>query len=180
MSSKSEETSGARLNALRALLTAARGLVDDLAGDPLVERIIRAFLMLPETVREPIVRVLERDASWRRIVDETEGMSGISVRPNPHASLYVHVFDKVTGQPVEPEPSPRDVSTIRLGIERFVALLPLFFQEGVHSQWRLSARELARAADPSIRALGRALAREVLALIDEVEAEERAASSSAG
>jgi hypothetical protein len=177
MHPKPGETSGARLNALRALLTAARGLVDDLAGDPLLERIIRAFLMLPEADREPIVGVLERDASWRRIVDETEGTSGISVRPNPHASLYVHVFDKLTGQQIEPEPSSRDVNVIRLGIERFVAMVPLFFQEGVHSQWRLAARDLARAGDPSIRALVGTLAREILALIEEVEAEERAAPS---
>jgi hypothetical protein len=41
----------------------------------------------------------------------------------------------------------------------------------------LSARELARTADPSLRALVENLARETLALIAEVEAAERTASS---
>jgi hypothetical protein len=56
-------------------------------------------------------------------------------------------------------------------------MLPLLFQEGVHSQWMLSARELARTADRSLRALVENLARETLALIAEVEAAERTASS---
>ena len=62
---------------------------------------------------------------------------------------------------------------IRLGIGRFVHLLPLFFQEGVHAQWTASARELIRASDSELRRLGIRLVREVLALIAEVEAESR-------
>jgi hypothetical protein len=124
----------AKLTALRTLLGTARELVAGLASDPLLRRVVEAFMALPEQDREPIARVLERDASWRRIVEHTADVTGITVHPNPHASLYVHVFDAGTGRPLEPDPWPRDTTVIRLGLERFVRLLPLFFQEDVYAQ----------------------------------------------
>jgi len=59
------------LDALQTLLATARGLLTDLTTDPLLERILGAFRMLPESDREPILRVLEKDAAWRRVVEET-------------------------------------------------------------------------------------------------------------
>jgi hypothetical protein len=156
---------------LQALIASARGLVDQLMAEPLSGRVLAVFSMLPEADREPILRVLERDATWRRIVDETSGGSGITVRPNPHASLYLHVTEPVESQLGDGAPTQRDLDMIRLGIARFVRLFPLFFQEGVHAQWTESARELIRGADSELRALGTRLAREVLALIAEVETE---------
>ena len=123
--------------------------------------------LLPEPDREPILRVLEKDAAWRRVVEETSGATGISVSPNPHASLYVHVLEQVTGEPLAPGPLQRDGDVIRLGIETFVRLLPLLFQEAVHAQWTAAAREIVRASDAELRAFAVRLAREVLALIDE-------------
>ena len=158
------------LDGLQMLIGNASELLDQLLRDPILLRLLRAFFALPESDREPILRVLERDATWRRIVQETVESTGIAVRPNPHASLYVHVFDEVTRQPIEPEPLARDVDAIRLGIERFVHLLPLFFQEGVHEQWTRSARELIRRADPELRGYGVRLAEDVLGLIREVSA----------
>jgi hypothetical protein len=117
------------------------------------------------------VRVLERDATWRRIVEQMSGDAGIAVRPNPHASLYMHVVDKLTGRPQEPEPLARDGDVIGLGIARVVRILPLFFQEGVDAEWLPAAREVVRASDAELRAYGARLAREVLALIVEVEKE---------
>ena len=168
---KTDEHAEPSLDALRSLLASARTLVDELTRDPLLQRAVAAFLALPAADREPIVRVLERDATWRRIIAETAGWTGIKVTPNPHASLYVHVLDEVTREPVAPAPSPRDVEVVRLGIERFVPLLPLFFQEGVHEQWARSARQLVRAAGPDLRSLGVRLAHEILTLITEADAE---------
>jgi hypothetical protein len=150
------------LAGLQAVLATARGLVDDLLHDPLLPRLLAAFSSLPEHERETILGVLERDATWRRIIADTSGPTGIGVRPNPHASLYVHVTE-------EPQPSARDIDVIRLGIARFLPLLPLFFQPGVHEQWTRSARELIRDAPPEVREIGARLAREVLTLIAEVE-----------
>ncbi len=147
------------LDALQTLLATARGLLTDLTTDPLLERILGAFRMLPESDREPILRILEKDAAW------------ITVCPNPHASLYVHVLDQVTGELLAPGPLQRDGDVIRFGIETFVRLLPLFFQEGVHAQWTAAAREIARASDAELRGFAVRLAREVLALVDEAVAE---------
>ena len=169
---KANERTQPSLDALRSLLASARALVDELARDPLLQRLVAAFLAFPESDREPIVGVLERDATWRRLAPELAGQTGIRVAPNPHASLYVHVVDDVSGQPVVPGPSSRDVEVIRLGIERFLPLLPLFFQDGVHEQWRRSADDLVRAAPPALRQLGARLAREILAMIADAEASE--------
>ena len=158
------------LDTLQTLLATARGLLKDLVGDPQVDRLLRAFLMLPEADREPILQVLEKDASWRQIVEQTDGATGITVRPNPHASLYVHVLDQVTHQPIEPTPSPRDADVIRQGIDTFVQLLPLLFQDAVYAQWTAAAREIARTATAELRALAARMAREVLAIVAEIDA----------
>ena len=161
---KPRERSAPSLSALQGLLASARGLVDEMIDDPFAERLKRTFSMLPEGDREAILRVIERDATWCKIVAETASTTGIKVHPNPHASLYVHVLD-------EPGPSQRDVDVISLGIARFVHLMPLFFQEGVHEQWTTSARELIRVVDPDLRELVVRLAREVIALIGKAKDE---------
>jgi hypothetical protein len=151
-----------RLDALREILVTAHELATQLARDPLVERILRAFAKLPERDREPILEIIERDATWCRITEQTSGQTGITVRPNPHASLYVHVFDQVDAPS---EPLRRDVEVIGFGIERFVQMIPLFFQDGVRQQWTASARALMRDIDPQLVEDVRRLASEVLALI---------------
>src|SRR2546425_10264220 len=101
------------LDALQTLLATARGLLTDLTTNPLLERILGAFRMLPESDREPILRVLEKDAAWRCGVEETAGATGITVGPNPHATLYVHGLDQVPGEPLAPWPFERRGEVIR-------------------------------------------------------------------
>jgi hypothetical protein len=156
-----------QLDALQAILVTAHGLATELTADPLLERLLHVFAKLPEPDREPILKILEREATWCRIAEQTASETGITVRPNPHASLYVHVLDQAD----EPrsEPLRRDIDVIRFGIEHFVRLLPLFFQEGVHAQWSASARELARDIDDELRRCVDRLAREVLELVAQPE-----------
>jgi hypothetical protein len=158
------------LDTLTTLLTAARELVGNLTTDSLFRRVVEVFSMLPAADREPILKVLERDATWTRIVEGTKATTGISVRPNPHASLYIHVLDPVTGEPIEPGPSERDQNIMLIGLERFVCLFPLLFQEGVYAQWAPAARAIARAADADVRAAAARLAHEVLAMLAESDA----------
>jgi hypothetical protein len=155
------------LGALRTILASALGVVEEIVGDPLVERLLRAFAMLPSADRDAIVTALERDAHWCRISEEAYPLAGIRARVNPYGSLYVHVVDQVTGQPIEPEPSARDISLIRSGAERLARMLPLLALEAVHEQWTTSVRELIHASDVELRDIAARLAREVLALLEE-------------
>jgi hypothetical protein len=160
---------------LKALLARAHELVTQIGNDPLTERMLKAFARLPAPDRETILRVLERDATWCRIVEQTTDTTGITVRPNPHASLYVQAVGHVPDQPLR-----RDVDVIRFGIEQFVNLLPLLFQEDVHALWTISARELIRDVAPELRQHAAALAREVLALLSEAETAEHPIPDSDG
>ena len=151
------------LETLHALLASAREFAAQSADDPMIERILAAFARLPEPDRETVLGVIERDATWCRVVEQTADATGITVRANPQASLYLHVVEP-TARSAE-EPSRRDLDVIRFGIEQFVHLLPLFFQKGVHAQWTAAARELITAADPELREYAVRLCREVLALV---------------
>ena len=153
------------LEALCALLAKARDFTATFTDDPLVERILNAFARLPEPDRETVVGVIERDATWCRIAEQTADTTGITVRPNPQASLYIHVLGAQAEAP--DEPLRRDVEVIRFGMEQFVAMVPFFFQEGVHAQWTASAREIIAEAEPELRGYAARLCREVLALLAE-------------
>lgn len=153
---------GSQLDALRLMLTSANELTTGLLADPLVPRLLRAFARLPEPDREPILRVIERDATWCRIAEQAVETTGISVRPNPAASLYLHVLDPPPATPLQ-----RDVDVIGFGIAQFVNLLPMFFQEGVYAQWTAAARYMAAQAPPEIKDYVRRMATEVLAIVEE-------------
>ncbi len=155
---------------LHTLLATARELARALSDDPVLERLVRAFRQFPERDRETILQVIEKDAAWRGIVERTDDVTGISVRPNPHASLYVHVLEQAA-DPLAADTSDRDADVIRRGLRSFVQLLPLLFQEGVHTQWTTAAREIARASGTDLRAYAVRLAREVEQLVAAIDAE---------
>jgi hypothetical protein len=159
----SSDNTGSQLDALRLMLTSANDLTKGLLNDPLVPRILRAFARLPAPDREPILRIVERDATWCRIAEQAVETTGIVVRPNPQASLYVHVLDP----PPPNEPLQRDLDVIGFGMMQFVNLLPMFFQEGVFEQWTASARQMAAQAPAEAREYVRRIASEVLAILDE-------------
>jgi hypothetical protein len=160
---------GTPFDALHTLLATARELARTLSDDPLAERLVRAFRTIPEADREAIVQIVEKDAAWRNIVNQTDEATGISVRPNPHASLYVHVLNQAAS-PLDGDAS-RDADVIRHGIDTFVQMLPLLFQEGVHAQWTTAARDLVRTSTAELRELASRLAHEVLSLIAEAPPE---------
>jgi hypothetical protein len=152
------------LDALQTLLATARDLAKVLTDDPQLERLGRTFRRFPEADREAILQVLEKDAAWRSIVEKTDDATGITVRPNPHASLYVHIIEQA-----EPEASPRDADVIRRGVETFVQMLPLLFQDAVRAQWLAAGRDLARSSGAELRALAVRLAQDVETIVAEAE-----------
>jgi hypothetical protein len=165
------ETSAEKpLDTLHTLLATARDLAKALSEDPVLERLVHAFRLLPERDREVVLRVIEKDAAWRQIVGKTAGATGITVLPNPHASLYVHVLNQVN-PPLVPEAAPRDAEIIRLGVATFVELIPLFMQDGVRAQWTAAAQEIARTSGPERRALTLQLLRAVEAILLDADRE---------
>jgi hypothetical protein len=157
-------------DALHTLLATARDLARRLSEDPQLERLVRAFQSLPEHDREPILQVIEKDAAWRRIAGQTAGATGVAVRPNPHASLYVHVLNPVEGLALDQDATQRDADVIRYGLSTFVQLIPLLFQPGVHAHWTTAAREIATGATAEVRSFALQLAREVQAIVAETGA----------
>jgi len=155
---------------LQTLLATARELTKALADDPQIERLVQAFRTFPEADRAAILQVIEKDAAWRSIVEKTDDATGISVCPNPHASLYVHILQQADGTALAtPDPSQRDADIIRQGLETFVQMLPLLFQEAVRAQWLAAGRDLARTSGPDLRALAVRLAKDVETLVAETE-----------
>lgn len=154
------------LGELEALLSCAQEVAQRLTSDPLIGRLLTAFARLPASDRETVLGIIERDGNWCRVVEQTSDTTRINVRVNPHASLYLHVLDP---SEVPDKPMQRDIDVIAQGIEQFLHLLPLLFQEGVHLQWTASAKALAAAADTETRRLAVRMAREVLAIVGEVD-----------
>lgn len=157
---------------LHTLLATARDLARTLSDDPELERLVRAFRLFPERDRTTILQVLEKDAAWRAIVERTDGVSGITVRPNPHASLYVHVLASGT-HPLGGETAERDADVIRRGLGILVQIVPLLFQPGVHAHWTAAAIDIARTSGAELRAYAVRLAREVIDLVAQVDGESR-------
>jgi hypothetical protein len=160
------------LDTLHTLLATARDLAKLLSDDPELERLVRAFRLFPERDRETILQVIEKDAAWRAIVERTDDVTGITVRPNPHASLYVHVLAQGT-DPLGGQTAERDADVIRRGIGIFVQLLPFLFEPGVHAQWTAAATDIAHASGAELRAYAVRLAHEVVELVAQADTEPR-------
>ena len=77
---------------LQAKLRAALDLVGELAGDPLLSRMIATFRAMPSEDRPVIVSILEREVLGRLISRGTERPIGESTRVNPNARLYVRAL----------------------------------------------------------------------------------------
>jgi hypothetical protein len=159
-------------DALQTLLATARELANGLAGDQELERLVRAFKAFPAADREALLQVIEKDAAWRTIVENTDDTTGIRVKPNPHASLYVHVLEQADGETaLVPDPTQRDADVIRQGVETFVQMLPFMFQDAVREQWLVAGRDLARSSGAELRELAVRFARDIERLATEAQRE---------
>src|SRR5262245_33511978 len=158
---------GAQLDALRALLATAERLSEDLAGDPAVGRLLRAFTTLAPDDRDVVARVVERNAEWQRIADATADVAGVRMRANPQARLFVRTVDQRESE----RQLEQDRDEILVGILRLLKRVPLVLRPDVAAFWRTPAIEALRALDADERAACGELSRTVLALIAEVGTE---------
>jgi hypothetical protein len=157
-----------QLTALRGLLGAALELVAEIA-DPLLERLVAAFRRLPEEDREVIVGIIEREAESRHMGDATASATGMALRPNPHARLYVRV--------IAPEPAVEQDKII-IASARAIRMLNKVIGP-IQERWRVAMLETFRGLDPDERAAVVRFNRDMLAMIEEVEHELASAPSPA-
>src|SRR5258705_8358982 len=146
-----------QLSALRGLLAAAVDLAGQIA-DPLLERLVAVFRTLPEEDREVIIGILEREAESRRMGDATAGTTGLMLRPNPYARLYVRV--------IAPEPSIEQDKII-IASARAIRMLHKVI-EPIHDRWREAMLETFRGLEPEERASVVRFNRDMLAMVEEV------------
>jgi hypothetical protein len=88
----------AKIDALKALLDSARELVADLA-DESMERALHALADLPSDERDTVALALERAVTAWRANEAFAPLHKVQMRANPHAQLFVRVFDPVPEQP---------------------------------------------------------------------------------
>ena len=149
-----------QLSALRGLLSAAVDLAGEIA-DPLLDRLVAVFRKLPEEDREVIVGILEREAESRQVGDATAGTTGLMLRPNPGARLYVRV--------IAPEPVTEQDKII-VASARAIRMLHKVI-EPIHDRWRMAMLETFRGLEPEERAAVVRFNRDMLAMVEEVERE---------
>jgi hypothetical protein len=149
-----------QLTALRSLLGAALDLATQMA-DPLLERLIAAFRRLPEEDREAVAGIIEREAESRHVCDAASGATGMELRLNPAARLYVRV--------IAPEP-PVEHDKIIMASARAIRMLNKVIGP-IHERWRVAMLETFRGLDPDERAAVVRFNRDMLAMIEEVEHE---------
>jgi len=89
-----------KIEALKTLLDSARAIVEDLA-DGSMERALRALADLPAEERAGVALALDRAVTAWRANEAFAPLHRVQMRANPHAQLFVRVFDPVPGQPFE-------------------------------------------------------------------------------
>src|SRR5262249_52634048 len=87
-----------KIEALKTLLDSARDIISDLA-DASMERALRALADLPAEERENVALALDRGVTAWRANEAFAPLHRVQMRANPHAQLFVRVFDPV------PEPA---------------------------------------------------------------------------
>jgi hypothetical protein len=88
------------IDALKILLDSAQELIVDLAHGS-TQRVMSALAMIPPDQRDVIATALERSAvAWQQSEAFTH-LHNIRLRANPHAQLFVRVFDPVEEPKIE-------------------------------------------------------------------------------
>ena len=86
------------IEALKVLLDSAQEMLSDLASGP-TQRVVRALAAIPPDERDVIALALERASTAWQMNEAFQPLNHVRLRANPHAQLFVRVFD-----PVEPPP----------------------------------------------------------------------------
>jgi hypothetical protein len=151
------------LETLRTLLRSAVKLTRDLAADPLFVRLLRVFAAMPRDDRETVVSMLEREVGIRRLTRTMEAVTGVALRPNPNARLYVRAVGRhATAAQADHE----SMVLATLGGARSMQLL---LGPDLQARWVAAVREAFAALDSAERAQVGCVLREMLAVLAQCE-----------
>src|SRR5262245_60758259 len=89
-----------KIEALKTLLDSAREVVAELA-DGSMHQALRALADLPADERDVVALALDRAVTAWRANEAFAPLHRVQMRANPHAQLFVRVFDAVPEQPFE-------------------------------------------------------------------------------
>jgi hypothetical protein len=156
----------AQLEALRALIETAQALASEITDDATVGRLLRAFLTLPPEDRDIVACVVERGAAWHHIAEGTAELTGIRLRANPNARLFLRLVEPHDGTgDLEDEPPE-----ILLGALRIMRQVPLLLRPELACLWRPAALHAFDMLEPTEREACVRFAQQLLALLGEVNA----------
>jgi hypothetical protein len=145
-----------RLSALTTVLETARSLVQDLQGNPLLTRLVDVFMRMPESDREVVIGAIEREVQTRLLSAEVaDPLTGVALRPNPNARLYLRVVEPHDADPVESMAFLRAAYSLQRGID------------GLDPSWRTMIATALRQMEPDARAKLDAFNRAMQVLLDE-------------
>jgi len=120
--------------------------------------LLAVFAKVPTVDREVLVGLLEREVQAKELTDATAGaMTGLSLRPNPHARLYVRV--------IEAEPAQENEKII-LASTRAMRMVSQVVGP-IRDRWRGATLESLRRLDPDERKAVATFCEEVLDLVAE-------------
>ena len=167
-SDRKSESSRSTLHELADVIDAAVRLADAIANDPVLQRLLEAFRLMPLEDRGTILRAIEREVQARRLSRATEDMTGQQMHPNPHARLYLRSHEQVV---------PRNLlerDELMFAMLSGMRVSPILLTPDVHASWVDGTREAMEHLDDTARVSVEQLLREALVILDEVRtAEER-------
>lgn len=151
-----------KLTALAETLARATEAIEAMADDPLLRRLLDAFRQLPAEDRPVITKAIEREAHARRLSRATEGVTGQTMHPNPHARLYLRAHEQAV---------PRGMlerDELMLAMLRAFRVVQILTVPEIHAEWIEATREALGHVDAPTRAVIDVLLRDVQALVAEL------------
>jgi hypothetical protein len=149
---------------LTEILEVAVDLVAALAKDPVMNRLIEAFRLMPFEDREVIVGAIEREVRARRLSRATEDATGQKMHANRNARLYVRAHET----PVPRRNLERD--ELMVSMLRAMRVAPLLLAPDVQDVWLEGTREALDHLEPGARTAMIEVMEKLLALAKEMAA----------
>ena len=122
------------LGTLQTALEDAVRLVEEVAADPVMRRVLDSFMAMPAEDRDIIASVIEREVQGRLLNRATGEVTGQATRPNPHARLYVRSHGSSIPR------SALEEEEMMLGTIRMMQVMRFLLVPDIYEAWRRATR----------------------------------------